>query len=158
MSEADDSDLEVASDALMERLAPEMHATMMRARAAQASISAPKPPNPEPPTLVVSLIAPESMKRPEERETAVASLASLAYAAAITAYQKALGSTNPAIADAYLTQGARQSLTVTALVDALNSASKPPKRTVPVRSSRETWNAYHRDLMRKRAALRRLDA
>ena len=54
----------------------------------------------------------------------MASLAALAYAAAINGYQRALAG-NGAIADAHLTQAARQSLTAASLIEALNGASKP---------------------------------
>ena len=94
------------------------------------------------------------MKQPETRLTAMASLAALAYAAAINGYQRALAG-NGASADAHLTQAARQSLTAASLIEALNGASNRPNRTVPMRTSRETWNAYHRDLMRRRRALKR---
>ena len=156
MSEADDPALEDEADRLTARVMPEAYAAMMRNRAAQASTPAPSATAPQPAVTVV-LITPEAMKQPETRETAMASLAALAYAAAVNGYQKALAG-NGVIADAHLTQAARQSLTAASLIEALNGASNRSKRTVPVRSSRETWNAYHRDLMRKRAALRRLDA
>lgn len=159
MSEASDREAEV--DAALKLAKPDAFAQMVRSRIANAGQPgiAPTPqPKPEPPDLAVALIAPDAMKRPEVREDAMAALAALAYAAAVTGYQNGLAAKSPAIADAYLSQAARQSLTVTALIEALNGASNRSKRTVPVRSSRETWNAYHRDLMRKRAALRRLDA
>lgn len=155
MSEADDQALEAEADALTQHVMPDAFAQMLRARAAQASIPAP-PATPPQPTVTVALISPEAMKQPEVRETAMASLAALAYAAAVNGYQKALAG-NGVIADAHLTQAARQSLTAASLIEAMNSASKRSK-SLPVRSSRETWNAYHRDLMRKRKALQRLDA
>jgi hypothetical protein len=147
--------MEAEADALIARAMPDPYAEMMRARA-QAPIPAPQP-KPEPPDLTVKLYPPEAFRHAEDREAALASLASLRYATAVRSYQKALA-TNGDLSAAHALNASRQSFTVAALVDAINSASKPSKRTVPVRSSRESYNAYQRDLMRKRAALRRLDA
>lgn len=159
-SDLDDQAMEAETDALVQHAMPDAFATMLRARAAQAAIPAPTATNVavekrEPqPTVTVALITPEAMKQPEARLTAMASLAALAFAAAINGYQRALAG-NGASADAHLTQAARQSLTAASLIEALNGAPNRSNRTVPVRSSRETWNAYQRDLMRRRRALKR---
>jgi hypothetical protein len=170
-----DQAMEAETDALIQQVMPDAYAAMMRNREAQALIPAPckaagtnVPPDERrigrdepPPDLTVKLYPPEAFRRAEDREAALASLASLSYATAVRSYQKALA-TNGDLSAAHALNASRQSFTVAALVEALNSAPKPsnpPKqRTVPIRSSRETWNAYHRDLMRKRSALRRLDA
>jgi hypothetical protein len=157
MSEADDEALEDEADRLMACVMPEAYAAMMRKRAPLASTPAPKAV--EPPRVVVALIDPESLKASGPAERMLANAAVLAHAAMVLSYQRGMAA-HGALADAHLTQGARQALTVKALVDGLSKLPKQPS----IRSSRETWNAYHRDLMRRRSALakageaQRLDA
>ena len=153
------------NDRLMQQVMPEAFAEMIRnrtAKAGQPGIAPAPQPKPAPPTLAVRLMSPESFKGSEGAETALASLASLAYGAAVASYTNGLAAKTPAVADAYLSQGARQSLTVAALIDALKrgdalmkanrlTSQIPPPRPQPKRDRRE----YMRGFMQRKRALAR---
>ena len=161
MTEASDRQgLEAEVDNALKRAMPTEFAAMMRNRVANAGQPgiAPAPqPKPEPPDLAVALIGPESLEPNGPAETMLANAAALAHAAMVLSYQRGLAA-HGALGDAYLTQGARQALAVAGLLDGLQrTQSKPASKRLspPVRSSRESYNAYQRDLMRRRKALER---
>jgi hypothetical protein len=148
------------NDRLMAQVMPDAFAAMVRNRIVKAGQPAIAPaPKPEPPDLTVALITPEAMKQPEGRENALASLASLAYAASTAGYQNGLKTKTPALADAYLSQAARQALTVAALIEGLNGhVRKVPANKANGKRDRKH---YMRPFMRKKRALersRQLDA
>ena len=164
MTEASDRQgLEAEVDNALKRAMPDAFAQMVRSRIANAGQPgiAPAPqPKPEPPDLAIALIGPDAMKRPEVREDAMAALAALAYAAAVTGYRNGLATKTPALADAYLSQAARQSLTVTALVEVLNGHVRAVSANKA--NGKRDRKHYMRAFMRRKRALettqRRLDA
>lgn len=157
---------EAEADNALKLAMPEGFDAMMRLRAAKAGQPGIAPaPKPGPPDLTVRLMSPESFKDRDAAETALASLASLAYGAAVASYTNGLAAKTPAVADAYLSQGARQSLTVAALIDALKrgdalmkanrlTSQIPPPRPPPKRDRRE----YMRGFMQRKRALKRAPA
>jgi hypothetical protein len=162
MTEADAQSQENEVDAALKRAMPEGFDAIMRLRAVKAGqpgIAAAPQPEPEPPDLSVALIGPESLKPKGPAETMLANAAVLAHAAMVLSYQRGLAA-HGALGDAYLTQGARQALAVAGLLDGLQrTQSKPASKRLspPVRSSRESYNAYQRDLMRRRKALAKVE-
>ena len=89
----------------------------------------------------------------------LANAAALAHAAMVTAYQRGMAAAG-SLSDAYLTQGARQALTLVGVLDGLarmQGSVKPvdPVKLEPKRSSPEAYRAYHREYARRRSALKR---